>query len=94
MIGNIHIPILILHAKDDHVVPFILGQKLFNVARETRKNDSKPLFFVPFEAENGYAHVNIHLAPELPQMVKTFFDKSAESSWKSTDYNNELMIDL
>lgn len=90
VIGNIDIPILILHAKDDHVVPFVLGVKLYEAAKASRKAESRPLFFVPFESHHGYAHVSIHLAPELPKIVKEFFNKSIENTWDDKNLQGEL----
>ena len=53
-VKSIHVPVLILHARDDHVVPFDLGRKLYAVARESRnKGVSKPVIFIPFEADFG-----------------------------------------
>ena len=53
-IQSIHVPVLILHARDDHVVPFDLGRKLYEVARESRNRGvSKSVIFIPFEADFG-----------------------------------------
>ena len=54
-VKDIHVPVLILHARDDHVVPFDLGKRLYEVARGSRrKGVSKPVIFIPFEADFGY----------------------------------------
>ncbi|OQV24917.1 Monoacylglycerol lipase ABHD12 [Hypsibius exemplaris] len=67
---TLRLPILILHAEDDNVVPFHLGQKLYNIA-QTR---DAPVSFVTFRRELGYGHKGIYQDPDLPRIVNDFFD--------------------
>jgi len=78
-IAFIHIPILILHAVDDPVVPFHLGRKLYQAALDTRGNTSKPVYFRRFG--EGYAHKYICRSPELPGFVNEFVRCSVNDDW-------------
>jgi abhydrolase domain-containing protein 12 len=80
-----------MHARDDHVVPFVLGEKLYQAAKASRISSSKPLFFFPFHGDLGYAHVLIHTAPELPNIVSAFIKKAAADKWDKSDYNGKML---
>lgn len=69
-ISSIPIPILMLHAKDDRTVPYVLGQKLYETAQLTKRKTS--IKFVVFEDNHGYGHKHIHKAPELPHIIRDF----------------------
>ena len=56
---------------------------------ESRKEDSKPVIFIPFEEEHGYAHIFIHQAPELAEIVGTFVNKTVDERWEASDYINQ-----
>jgi abhydrolase domain-containing protein 12 len=64
-------PVLILHAEDDRIVPFTLGQKLEAAAREAGKNNIR---FVTFPREERRGHTNIYLSDNLASAVKAFTD--------------------
>jgi len=67
---DVHLPILILHAKDDQVVPYRLGKKLYlSVLQSRLAGRSKPVIFKSFEAEFGYAHIYLYSAPELGEIM-------------------------
>ena len=85
-VQNLHFPILILHAKDDPIVPHVLGEMLFEKVKESREASSKPVKFVSFEAERGLGHNLIHEAPELAQIVSEFFEKTVQNSWLKEDF--------
>lgn len=70
------VPILIMHAKDDPLVPFHLGDKLSRSLRTT----SSDVRFIPFEAGLGYRHNFIHTAPEVPRILRDFVDALREPS--------------
>lgn len=80
-IGQIYIPILIMHAKDDLVVPYVLGEKLYKAALAKRPLDAKPVNFVSFEPDLGLAHIFIYSAPETPSIIQHFIDKSVKDNW-------------
>ncbi|VDO79367.1 unnamed protein product, partial [Schistosoma curassoni] len=62
---NCPIPIVILHAEDDAVVPFTLGKKL----AEILSTNGTSVFFKPYEGKLGYRHNFIHTAPDLPDII-------------------------
>ncbi|XP_058460195.1 lysophosphatidylserine lipase ABHD12 isoform X2 [Malaya genurostris] len=66
-------PVLILHAEDDHVVPFKLGYKLYRSALDTRGKSWGPIEFHRFEKTSHYGHRYICKAPNLPDIVIRFF---------------------
>jgi len=74
-ISVIDVPIVILHAKDDAVVPFMLGKALYEAALQSRSKDWPEASFVEFEAEFGYAHKYICRAPELPEIIRKFEER-------------------
>lgn len=74
--------------QDDHVVPYSLGERLVKAARSSRRPESKPVIFVPFQEELGYAHIFIHQAPELGEIVGTFVNKTIADAWEKKDYDD------
>ncbi|XP_045581166.1 lysophosphatidylserine lipase ABHD12 [Procambarus clarkii] len=72
-IAHVKAPVLILHAEDDLVVPYTLGQKLYETAQRVRPASAPPVKFVGFPAKHGYAHKYICRAPELPEILRKFF---------------------
>ncbi|XP_074038594.1 lysophosphatidylserine lipase ABHD12 isoform X2 [Leptinotarsa decemlineata] len=73
-ICEVDAPILILHAEDDHVVPFSLGYKLYEAARRCRTATQGKIEFHPFDKKYGYDHKFIYRAPELPEIIMKFVD--------------------
>ncbi|XP_059149495.1 lysophosphatidylserine lipase ABHD12-like [Physella acuta] len=71
--------ILILHAKDDYIVPFHLGEKLYMKAKDTRSHKTGSVEFISFEGHHGYGHKLIYKSPELPQIVRQFVSHSKTS---------------
>ena len=75
MLGNSEnryslLPILISFTfKDDLVVPYMLGERLYQAALAKRPLDAKPVNFVSFESELGLAHIFIYSAPETPSII-------------------------
>ncbi|CAD5121966.1 DgyrCDS10422 [Dimorphilus gyrociliatus] len=67
-ITKVNSPILILHAYDDGIVPFELGEKLLSAARASNRKVS----FKAFNADLGYGHKHIHKYPNLARLVKKF----------------------
>ncbi|NXP56671.1 ABD12 lipase, partial [Heliornis fulica] len=66
-------PLLILNAEDDTVLPSHLGQKLFEIARSTYKDDTK-VKIISFPEKLGLGHDYISSNPELPVLVKDFLN--------------------
>ncbi|XP_055705023.1 lysophosphatidylserine lipase ABHD12 isoform X2 [Phlebotomus papatasi] len=73
-IGEFPQPVLILHAEDDLVVPFKLGYKLYRRALDVRKKAWGMVEFHRFEGSSHYGHKYICRAPNLPEIVRKFFD--------------------
>ena len=72
---NIHAittSMLILHAEDDWSIPYFLGRKLYEVARQQRPTDGRPIIFQSFDSSRGYGHTHIFSAPELPDILRDF----------------------
>ena len=71
-IHSVKTSLLILHAEDDLVVPYVLGKKLYGVARRQRPINGKPIIFESFNASYGYGHKLIFKAPELTSIFQNF----------------------
>ncbi|KAK4872834.1 hypothetical protein RN001_014863 [Aquatica leii] len=71
-INNVHCPIMILHAKDDCIVPYNLGLKLYQDAQVNRRENQGKLYFRSFEATHKYGHKYICRAPELSTIIQQF----------------------
>uniref|UniRef100_A0A336L1B9 CSON003365 protein n=1 Tax=Culicoides sonorensis TaxID=179676 RepID=A0A336L1B9_CULSO len=81
-IAEIKLPIMILHAEDDKVVPFRLGYKLYRTALKTRPKSFAPIEFYRFSKSHNYGHRWMCRSPELPGLVNQFFDKYEEDDKK------------
>jgi len=86
-ISVIDVPILILHAKDDFVVPFFLGQALYESALKLRDSSWPKVEFVEFESEHCYAHKYICRAPQLPQIISDFEELCLNSTFQRFSSN-------
>eukprot|EP00090_Calanus_glacialis_P022015 TRINITY_DN33969_c0_g1_i1.p1 TRINITY_DN33969_c0_g1~~TRINITY_DN33969_c0_g1_i1.p1 ORF type:complete len:339 (-),score=88.32 TRINITY_DN33969_c0_g1_i1:69-944(-) len=71
-VSLIDVPLLILHAQDDAVIPFKLGKALHEAALKSRKVGGSTVEFREFDGKHGYGHSWICRAPELPDIVKQF----------------------
>ncbi|THD23715.1 Abhydrolase domain-containing protein 12 [Fasciola hepatica] len=68
-LANCSIPIMILHAEDDYLVPFRQGEKL---ALTLGAHPENKVHFVRFGKNRGYKHNFIHTAPEMPELLRSF----------------------
>ncbi|CAN8004688.1 unnamed protein product [Ixodes hexagonus] len=68
-------PVMVLHARDDAMVPFVLGRNLYDAFEASRKGmkAAAPVTFAEFDAKGGYGHKHIHLNQDLPRIVRGFF---------------------
>uniref|UniRef100_A0A2P2I2R6 Monoacylglycerol lipase ABHD12-like n=1 Tax=Hirondellea gigas TaxID=1518452 RepID=A0A2P2I2R6_9CRUS len=73
-IEHINIPVLILHAHDDLVVPFKLGRRLYEYGVQHRPDHYPTIRFMAFAGRLGLGHKNIHASPKLPGILKQFFE--------------------
>jgi len=74
-IAGVTVPILILHAEDDKVVPLALGEQLYKSAVKNRPSNSPPVSFHKFSGDKGYGHKYICHAPELPSILSKFVQR-------------------
>ncbi|XP_041828786.1 lysophosphatidylserine lipase ABHD12-like [Melanotaenia boesemani] len=67
-------PLLILHAEDDKIVPYHMGQKLYEISLQAHRelNAGKRVEMVSYNANLGFSHSNIYLDPNLSEVVRKF----------------------
>jgi len=80
----IDVPIMILHAEDDLVVPFKLGKALYESALEGRAAHWPKVHWREFSGQHGYAHKFICRAPELPDIIREF-ERSCDEAPESLE---------
>ncbi|XP_051942610.1 lysophosphatidylserine lipase ABHD12-like [Hippocampus zosterae] len=70
-------PLLILHAEDDDMIPYRMGQKLYQISSRTHRELSKeiPLEMISYPATRGFSHNDIYLDPDLATSVGDFLRK-------------------
>ncbi|CAG9824240.1 unnamed protein product [Phaedon cochleariae] len=73
-------PILILHAEDDHVVPFRLGYKLYEEGLRCRKATQGKLIFHGFDGKYGYNHKYICRDPGIHNIIRNFVELAEKES--------------
>ncbi|XP_037083195.1 lysophosphatidylserine lipase ABHD12-like [Pollicipes pollicipes] len=73
-IANVTVPILIMHAEDDLIIPYELAVKLHRAALHHHPADR--ITFETFEARYHYGHKYICRSPRLPDIVRDFVNKS------------------
>nr|XP_018916613.1 PREDICTED: monoacylglycerol lipase ABHD12 isoform X1 [Bemisia tabaci] len=64
------VPILILHAEDDTIIPLKLGKLLHEAVR--KRGDKYISEMKTFPAKHHYGHKFICRAPELPELIENF----------------------
>ncbi len=74
-------PVMIMHAEDDHVVPFHLGYKLYRTALETRGKSWGPVEFHRFDSSGHYGHKFIVRAPNFPDIIQNFFNTYRDETY-------------
>jgi len=62
-------PVVIYHAQDDKVIPFSLGNKLFENTKKTGKED---ITFVPITEVPGCGHKNLYKSKEFLKDLNNF----------------------
>ncbi|XP_056446856.1 lysophosphatidylserine lipase ABHD12-like [Gadus chalcogrammus] len=68
-------PLLVLHAEDDNILPYHMGQELYQIAlgaQKGRPDAEARVQMVSYRAALGYAHDNIYLDPDLVQLLGDF----------------------
>ncbi|OQR72541.1 monoacylglycerol lipase ABHD12 isoform 1 [Tropilaelaps mercedesae] len=76
------LPIVILEAKDDVVIPFELAERLYRSFVDFRQGrpDEGRIDFVTFAKEYGYGHKYIYTHPGLAEKMRAFFDQATSSA--------------
>lgn len=82
-ICGINIPIMILHAEDDKVVPFKLGHKLYKSAKECRLDHQGDILFHSFDGKYQFGHKYICRATDLPDKISDFVNYAYETKNKN-----------
>ncbi|XP_050680440.1 lysophosphatidylserine lipase ABHD12-like isoform X2 [Leptidea sinapis] len=70
-----NLPVLILHAKDDVIVPFVVGVKLFRAVLKSRNNDESKIKLHAFDKSERLGHKFICHAKQLPTVVGEFVSR-------------------
>ncbi|KAM4625722.1 lysophosphatidylserine lipase ABHD12-like [Polymixia lowei] len=67
-------PVLLLHSEDDDVVPYHMGQKLYQISLQAQRerNVEGQVQMVSYNASLGYSHNYIYLDPSLSSVVGGF----------------------
>ncbi|KAJ8977565.1 hypothetical protein NQ317_005414 [Molorchus minor] len=78
----VDVPIIILHAQDDHVVPYRLGYKLYQHALKCRQDTQGKIIFHKFEGKHNYDHRFICRAPEIHDIISDFISTAIKESKK------------
>ncbi|KAJ7356075.1 Protein abhd12b [Desmophyllum pertusum] len=69
-LADVYCPILILHDRDDEIISFELGKKLYESAKISRRPDADPIKFVELNGHHG--HKMIYQSEKLPGIVRDF----------------------
>uniref|UniRef100_A0A8D8VKW0 Monoacylglycerol lipase ABHD12 n=1 Tax=Cacopsylla melanoneura TaxID=428564 RepID=A0A8D8VKW0_9HEMI len=79
-LANSKTSILILHAKDDKIIPYELGLKLYKglLEERTSSNASDSVQMETYESDKHYGHKFICEDPGLPNLVDSFIEKSLQ----------------
>ncbi|KAL9953518.1 hypothetical protein ACROYT_G040943 [Oculina patagonica] len=70
VLADVHCPILILHDRDDEIISFELGKKLYESAKISRRPDADPIKFVELNGHHG--HKYIYQSEKLPGILRDF----------------------
>ncbi|XP_046752253.1 lysophosphatidylserine lipase ABHD12 isoform X3 [Diprion similis] len=79
-ITKIECPIMILHAQDDGVIPFFLGEKLYKAALESHGNETQRVQMERIDAALGLGHKWICRYEKLPELITNFLAKSTKTT--------------
>ncbi|CAG9763431.1 unnamed protein product [Ceutorhynchus assimilis] len=78
-ICSINIPVMIMHAEDDKVVPYKLGYKLYKEAQKCRIRGQGQLIFHSFSSKGQYGHKYLCRAPEILDKISNFIQLALET---------------
>ncbi|XP_045780907.1 lysophosphatidylserine lipase ABHD12 isoform X1 [Maniola jurtina] len=66
------LPILILHSRDDVIVPHYVGKKLYEAIVQSRQAGHAPVTLHSYPKQEGLGHKDIAKAQDLPQVIGEF----------------------
>uniref|UniRef100_A0A671L8V8 Monoacylglycerol lipase ABHD12-like n=1 Tax=Sinocyclocheilus anshuiensis TaxID=1608454 RepID=A0A671L8V8_9TELE len=66
---KIQTPLMILHAEDDHLVPFASAQEIYRIAKKAQNSDEH-VKLVRFDGALGYLHNVLYKDPGLPNIIR------------------------
>ncbi|XP_017552180.1 lysophosphatidylserine lipase ABHD12 [Pygocentrus nattereri] len=72
-VQKMRMPLLILHSKDDHLVPYQIAEEFYSTAKSAMKSDDR-VKLVLFDASHGYLHNGLYRDPALPGIIREFVD--------------------
>jgi len=72
---SINVPILILHAEDDMVIPIQLSRRLHKKQLTSRNTTNRNIEFISFSGSHGYGHSGIYQAQDLPSILAKYVEK-------------------
>ncbi|XP_013184705.1 lysophosphatidylserine lipase ABHD12 [Amyelois transitella] len=70
------VPVLILHARDDQVVPYVVGERLYKSLLESRTHHGADVTLHAYPSKDDLGHKYIVNAKDLPQIVGDFVNKN------------------
>ncbi|XP_013134054.1 PREDICTED: monoacylglycerol lipase ABHD12-like [Papilio polytes] len=68
------LPVLVLHAKDDVIVPYVVGHKLYKSILESRRAGDAAVTLHAYDSKLNLGHKWICTAPDLPRVVRNFVE--------------------
>ncbi|KAL3281150.1 hypothetical protein HHI36_004369 [Cryptolaemus montrouzieri] len=77
-IVDVDCPIMIIHAKDDEIIPYSIATKLYNIAVSNRNFTYQGEVTYHLLDAVGYGHEWIFEEPALPQYVSDFVEHAVE----------------
>ncbi|XP_061725347.1 lysophosphatidylserine lipase ABHD12-like isoform X1 [Cydia pomonella] len=73
------LPVLILHARDDVIVPHVVGAKLYESIRQSRGEGDAPVTLHSYDKSENLGHKWICNAKDLPEVVGKFVETHRSS---------------
>ncbi|XP_066535723.1 lysophosphatidylserine lipase ABHD12-like [Hoplias malabaricus] len=64
-------PLLILHSKDDHLVPYHVAEELYRTAKTAVESEDQVKLAL-FDGSHGYLHNGLYRDPALPGILREF----------------------
>ncbi|XP_031832490.1 lysophosphatidylserine lipase ABHD12 isoform X2 [Nomia melanderi] len=78
-IKNVQCSIMILHAEDDNVIPFSLGEKLYKAGINYHGNGTNQIQFTRIDSSHGLGHKYICRYEKLPNIIRSFVAETCKN---------------